>query len=250
VNFSEFSEITPAKVDALKARIARLGIDLRLIEETFVRGGGKGGQKINKTANSVLLKYPPLGLIVRCQRERKRSLNRFLALREMVDEIEVKISPGTSERLKDMARMRKKKADKHRKALHKLEKPGMKIKALSIVFPNGSKIARGEKTIEVRSWKPGVSPDEDLLIVENRKYLRKPGETDDDGKAVALVRIKAVREYLRTDISAACASRWEPGYFSWELSDVRPLRSEKKTLAAREIYEVEFERISETERPA
>lgn len=33
MNFHEFSEITPAKVEALKARIARLGIDLRLIDE-------------------------------------------------------------------------------------------------------------------------------------------------------------------------------------------------------------------------
>lgn len=115
MNFTEFSEITPAKIEALKARIARLGIDLRLIEEQFVKGGGKGGQKINKTANAVLLKYPPLSLIVRCQRERKRSLNRFIALRELVDEIEVRISPETSERLKEISRLRKRKAGKRRK---------------------------------------------------------------------------------------------------------------------------------------
>jgi protein subunit release factor B len=110
MNFTEFSEITPAKVAALRARIARLGIDLRLVEEQFTRGSGKGGQKINKTSNAVLLKYPPLELIIRCQRERKRSLNRFLALRELVDRIEFKISPQTSERLKEMDRIRKRKA--------------------------------------------------------------------------------------------------------------------------------------------
>ncbi len=110
MNFTEFSEITPAKVAALKERIARLGLDLRLVEEQFTRGSGKGGQKINKTSNAVLLKYPPLELIVRCQRERKRSLNRFLALRELVDRIEFKISPQTSERLKEMDRIRRRKA--------------------------------------------------------------------------------------------------------------------------------------------
>ena len=109
MNFTEFSEITPAKVAALKERIARLGIDLRLVEEQFTRGSGKGGQKINKTSNAVLLKYPPLELIIRCQRERKRSLNRFLALRELVDRIEFKISPQTSERLKEMDRIRRRK---------------------------------------------------------------------------------------------------------------------------------------------
>lgn len=110
MNFPELSDITPAKVSALRERIARLGVDLRLVEERFVRGGGKGGQKINKTANAVQLNYPPLGLVVRCQRERKRSVNRFLALRELVDEIEVRVSPETSERLKEMERIRRRKA--------------------------------------------------------------------------------------------------------------------------------------------
>jgi protein subunit release factor B len=123
VNFPELSDITPAKTEALKARIARLGIDLRLVDEQFVRGGGKGGQKINKTSNSVLLRYPPLGLVVRCQRERKRSLNRFLALRELVDEIEIRISPGTSERLKDIVKIRKRKARASARALKAPEPP-------------------------------------------------------------------------------------------------------------------------------
>lgn len=115
MNFTEFSEISPAKIAALKARIARLGIDLKLVEEQFIRGSGHGGQKINKTSNAVLLKYPPLSLVVRCQRERKRSLNRFIALRELVDEIEMKISPETSERLKEIQKIRRRKAAKARK---------------------------------------------------------------------------------------------------------------------------------------
>jgi protein subunit release factor B len=110
MNFTEVPDITPAKLEALKARIARLGIDLRQVDEQFVKGGGKGGQKINKTANAVLLRYAPLGLTVRCQRERRRSLNRFLALRELVDEIELKISPETSEKLKEIERIRRRKA--------------------------------------------------------------------------------------------------------------------------------------------
>ena len=112
MNFPELSDITPAKVAALRERIARLGVDLRLIDEQFTRGGGKGGQKINKTSNAVLLRYPALGLVVRCQRERKRSLNRFLALRELVDEIEARISPETSERLAEIERIRRRKAKK------------------------------------------------------------------------------------------------------------------------------------------
>jgi protein subunit release factor B len=102
--------VSPGKLEELKSRIVRLGVDLPKVEETFSRGGGKGGQKINKTSNRVQLFYPPLDLRVECQRERKRSLNRFLALRELVDRIEMKVSPGTSERLKEFERLRRRKS--------------------------------------------------------------------------------------------------------------------------------------------
>lgn len=116
----------------------------------------------------------------------------------------------------------------------------MKFKTLSIVFPNGTKIARGEKTIEVRSWQPPVGFSEDLLIVENKKFLRAEGETDPEGIPVALVKIKVVRPFKESDIPAACASRWEAGYFSWELDQVRPLNCSVKVPAARGIYETEL----------
>ena len=115
MNFNDFSAIDPLKVAGLKAKIARLGIDLALVEENFIRGSGHGGQKINKTSNTVQLKYPPLGLIVRCQRERQRSLNRFIALRELAEQIEMKISPATSDRLKEFEKLRKRKASRARK---------------------------------------------------------------------------------------------------------------------------------------
>lgn len=116
----------------------------------------------------------------------------------------------------------------------------MKFKTLSIVYPSGTKIARGEKTIEVRSWQPPVDFEGDLLIVENKNFLRNEEDTDPEGTPVALVKIKKVRTYEESDISAACASRWEPGYFSWELTDVRPLNSTTQVLAARGIYETEL----------
>lgn len=116
----------------------------------------------------------------------------------------------------------------------------MKYKALSIVYPSGSKIAAGEKVIEVRSWQPPSDLTEDLLIVENFNFLTEDDKVDPAGRAVAIVRIKNVRPYEESDIPLACASRWEPGYYSWELTDIRPLRSDEKILAARGIYEVEL----------
>lgn len=116
MNLTEAFDISPAKVAALLARIGALGIDPAAIEEAFVKGGGPGGSKINKTANCVVLRYAPLGLVVRCQRDRRRNVNRFLALRELVDQAEMKISPGTSPRLRDIERRRRTKARSGRRA--------------------------------------------------------------------------------------------------------------------------------------
>jgi protein subunit release factor B len=92
---------------------------LKEVEFRFTRSGGKGGQKINKTSNAVQLCYEPLKITVSCQKERQRSLNRFLALRELVDQIEMKISPHTSKRLKEFERIRKNKARLHSRAQEK-----------------------------------------------------------------------------------------------------------------------------------
>lgn len=111
--------VTTGKLDELKARISRLGIDPAKIDETFSRGGGKGGQKVNKTANRVQLYYAPLELRIACHRERSRSLNRFYALRELVDQAEIKLSPETSERLAEIRRIQKRKSKTRARTLAK-----------------------------------------------------------------------------------------------------------------------------------
>ncbi len=116
MNLNERFEVSESKQKALLEKIKRLNIDVHKIEENFVRGGGKGGQKINKTANCVQLFYPPLQISVRVQCERKRSLNRFLALRELADQIEMKISPETSERLRAREKIRKQKDRRQRRS--------------------------------------------------------------------------------------------------------------------------------------
>ena len=116
MNLDEKFPVSPGKVEALKARLQGLGIDPRAIEEQFIRGGGPGGQKVNKTSSAVLLRYPPLGIVVRCRRERSRSLNRFLALRELVDEVEARVSPATSRKALEIERLRRRKSRAHRRA--------------------------------------------------------------------------------------------------------------------------------------
>ncbi len=114
------------------------------------------------------------------------------------------------------------------------------MKALSIVRPSGERIAAGLKTLEVRRWRPSLAPSEDLLIIENGRFLHQEGDEDADGVPVAIVRVGAVRPFTPADMAAACASRFEEGWLAWELWDVRPLHTHRRLRAARGLYEVDF----------
>lgn len=73
--------------DGLNARMRSLRIREEDLEETFIRGTGAGGQKINKTNSTVVLRHVPTGIEVRCQRERSQSQNRILAREELCERI-------------------------------------------------------------------------------------------------------------------------------------------------------------------
>lgn len=53
------------------------------LQETFVRGSGAGGQKINKTANRVVLLHKPTMLKVECQETRSLQQNRKIARKRL-----------------------------------------------------------------------------------------------------------------------------------------------------------------------
>ena len=62
----------------------------REIEEGFFKASGPGGQKTNKTLTGVTLLHRPTGIRVRCQRERSQGINRFIARRLLVEELEAR----------------------------------------------------------------------------------------------------------------------------------------------------------------
>ena len=82
------SPITADKIVALAERMSALGIREADLLEKFVRGSGAGGQKINKTSNCVFLKHLPTGVCIKCQMDRSREMNRFLAKRELCDQLD------------------------------------------------------------------------------------------------------------------------------------------------------------------
>ena len=80
--------VATEKLADLERRMEALGITKEDLRESFIRGSGKGGQKINKTSSCVCLKHLPSGIVVKCQADRSRELNRFLARRELVEALE------------------------------------------------------------------------------------------------------------------------------------------------------------------
>ena len=80
--------ITTEKLAALEQRFSALGITEGTLLEKFVRGSGAGGQKINKTSSCVFLKHLPSGVCIKCQVDRSREMNRFLARRALCEQLE------------------------------------------------------------------------------------------------------------------------------------------------------------------
>ena len=90
------------------------------------------------------------------------------------------------------------------------------MRAISIHNPWATLISTGAKTLEIRSWKTSYRGD--LLIVSTqRKYADYPR-----GVALCIVRLSDVREFVPTDADAAHIA-YQPGYFAWVLTDVRPI---------------------------
>ena len=101
--------VSPEKEAALLAEMDRLGIREADLEESFLRGGGPGGQKINKTSSTVLLRHRPSGLEVRCARERSQSLNRFFARRELCEKLAAKLHGEKTRKQQEREKIRRQK---------------------------------------------------------------------------------------------------------------------------------------------
>jgi protein subunit release factor B len=106
------------------------------LTETFVRGSGPGGQKVNKTSNRVVLVHEPTQLRVECQDTRSLQQNRKIArkrLAEKLDEylngqqskvsqkVQKTIDKKQKQKSKNRARLKKKQLEKH---LEQLEQTG------------------------------------------------------------------------------------------------------------------------------
>ena len=82
--------VSDQKQADLNERMRQLRLAEGEIEESYFKASSPGGQKANKTLTGVNLTHRPSGVRVRCQRERSQGINRFLARRLLVEELEAR----------------------------------------------------------------------------------------------------------------------------------------------------------------
>jgi len=111
---------SPDKIAAMEARMEKLGITEDSMVEKFIQGNGSGGQKINKTASCVYLKHTPSGIEIKCQQQRSRELNRFLARRELCERLEEIRDGKKSTRQQAMEKIRRQKRRRSRRAKNRM----------------------------------------------------------------------------------------------------------------------------------
>ena len=112
--------VTKAKEDRLLERMAQLEIREEDLVEKFIRGSGKGGQKINKTSSCVYLFHPASGIEVKCQYDRSQALNRFWARTELCDQLEARIQGEKSKREQQREKIRRQKRKRSKRAKEKV----------------------------------------------------------------------------------------------------------------------------------
>ena len=112
--------ISPEKIAQIRELMAAASVFEDDLEESYILGGGPGGQKTNKTSNVVRLAHGPSGLMVRCGETRSRETNRWLARRMLAEEILEREGRRKSEERQRREKVRRQKRRRSRKQRQKM----------------------------------------------------------------------------------------------------------------------------------
>lgn len=108
--------VSKEKKIALLKLMEKLHVQEGDLEEKFVISSGKGGQNLQKTSNCVYLKHIPSEIEVKCQKDRSRELNRFLARRLLCEKLEEQMHGKESKKQLLIKKIQKQKKRRARKS--------------------------------------------------------------------------------------------------------------------------------------
>ena len=111
----------PIEIQDKYEKIAKeIGFDPEDVEEHFTRGGGHGGQKINKSTNCVELHHKPTGIDVRYQHHRGLQQNRKEAWELLIVKVEEQVKGEESELATKRHKIQKQKQRRSRRSKEKM----------------------------------------------------------------------------------------------------------------------------------
>ncbi|KAF9151977.1 hypothetical protein BG015_005948 [Linnemannia schmuckeri] len=145
--------------------------------ERFIKGGGNGGQKINKTNSNVELKHFETGIVVQCQATRSLPQNRKLARRILVERLDEYYNGDLSKRGQKAEKIREKKKRMARKSAKKYHGSGSEVDAKDDEEIDGDDNGSGQAV----KMDPMVVPEsniqlttlEEILAGDNKKPSRR-----------------------------------------------------------------------------
>lgn len=111
--------VTPEKEQELRVRMAAAGLREEDLEEEFIRSGGPGGQKVNRSSTCVRLRHRPTGLEVKMQQARSQGMNRFYARRRLCELLEARALGEASPEARERERIARQKARRQRRSRSK-----------------------------------------------------------------------------------------------------------------------------------
>ncbi|CAG8759505.1 14415_t:CDS:2, partial [Acaulospora morrowiae] len=85
---SEETEESSVNCSNSNNKVIEIELNEQDLIESFVKGSGNGGQKINTTSNCVDLRHIPTGIRVQCQQTRSLQQNRSIARKIMIHKLD------------------------------------------------------------------------------------------------------------------------------------------------------------------
>ncbi|MBM3207487.1 MAG: peptide chain release factor-like protein [Chlamydiae bacterium] len=112
--------ISKEKEEEIKKLMESIGIDENDLIEKFIIGSGRGGQNLQKTSSCVYLKHLPSGIEVKCQKDRSREVNRWLARRLLCEKFQHEVLLEKTKKIQEIEKIRRQKKTRSRKQKRKM----------------------------------------------------------------------------------------------------------------------------------